>query len=689
MTPFYPSPGADHGYDVASYVDVDPQLGTLADFDALLADAHGLGLKVLVDIVPNHTSSEHPWFRNALSSPDHPHRARYVFRPGLDGGPPNGWTSVFGGPAWTLDEASGEWYLHLFAPEQPDLDWHVDAVPEAFEEILRFWFDRGVDGFRIDVAQALFKAQDLHEVVEPENPTPFADWHTALQHPELHGLYRHWRELAGGYDGDRAFVAEISLEDEGELARFVRPDELNLVFNFAFLHAPWEADALRGVVDRVRAAFDAVGAPPAWVLENHDVTRLPTRRGDGAEGLRRARASLLLMLALPGAAFVYQGQELGLEEAVLRDDERQDPIFARTNGERLGRDGCRVPLPWTDDGRGRGFTTGVPWLPIPEEWAGLSVERQQGDAGSTLELTRKALALRREQLVAEGGTASRGGRAHQGRSSSSARPTREPSSARSTSPVSPIGSTRQSCCSSARRSRASGSRPTRLPGSSKDASAPEGARRDAPPAVSPSAPPAGARTRRDTRRSSPRAKALFGGCSDRRAVELVQTLDRRRHLGDGVHDEAGCAVDDDLGHGAAPGRDHGCPAGGRLGQHEAEWLFPVDREEQGLGASEQRGLVGMAELADVLDPVAEVWANVSVEIGELQRLAALGGDPELASGGHGDLDRLGSTLLERHPAEEGEVSVVLGAKREAVRPRSRSDRSRATAAPGRSSAAPG
>jgi len=398
LTPFYPSPGADHGYDVANYVDVDPQLGTLADFDELLADAHALGLRVLVDIVPNHTSNEHPWFVNALSSRDHPDRARYVFRPGLDGGPPNGWTSVFGGPAWTCDEPSGEYYLHLFAPEQPDLDWHVDAVPEAFEEILRFWLDRGVDGFRIDVAQALFKAQDLHEVVEPENPTPFADWHTALQQQELHGLYRRWRELAGGYDRDRAFVAEISLEDEDELARFVRPDELNLVFNFAFLHAPWEADALRGVVDRACAAFGTVGAPPAWVLENHDVTRLPTRRGDRPDGLRRARASLLLMLALPGASFVYQGQELGLEEAVLRDDERQDPIFARTNGERLGRDGCRVPLPWTDEGRGLGFTTGVPWLPMPEEWAWQSVERQRGDATSTLELTRSALALRREHL---------------------------------------------------------------------------------------------------------------------------------------------------------------------------------------------------------------------------------------------------------------------------------------------------
>ena len=260
LTPFYPSPGADHGYDVANYVDVDPQHGTLADFDALLADAHALGLKVLVDIVPNHTSNEHPWFVNALSSPDHPDRARYVFRPGRDGGPPNGWTSVFGGPAWTCDEASGEWYLHLFAPEQPDLDWHVDAVPKAFEEILRFWFDRGVDGFRIDVAQALFKAQDLHEVVEPENPTPFADWHTALQQPELHGLYRRWRELAGGYDGERGLRRRDLARGRGR-ARPLR--------------------ATRRAQPRVQ-----LRVPPRTLGGG----RAPRRRRPGLRGLRRGRA---------------------------------------------------------------------------------------------------------------------------------------------------------------------------------------------------------------------------------------------------------------------------------------------------------------------------------------------------------------------------------------------------------------
>jgi alpha-glucosidase len=395
LTPFYPSPGADHGYDVSNYVDVDPQFGTLADFDALVAEAHELGLQVIVDIVPNHTSREHPWFQNAISDPNHPDRARYIFRPGQDGGPPSGWTSAFGGPAWTLDEASGEWYLHLFAPAQPDLDWHNPVVQRDFEEVLRFWLDRGIDGFRIDVAQALFKAQDFHEVQEPAVRTPFADWHTGLQQPELHDLYRRWRELADEYQGDRMYVAEIVIEDQVELADYVRPDELQLAFNFLFLHERWDAEALRRTIDRTWTAFDAVGAPPSWVLENHDVTRVPTRYGGGEEGRRRARAATLLLLGLPGAVFVYQGQELGLAEVEIPDALRQDPIFFRTNGARVGRDGCRVPIPWSGGPPAFDFTTGVPWLPMPDEWREQTVEAQSGDAGSSLELYRLALALRR------------------------------------------------------------------------------------------------------------------------------------------------------------------------------------------------------------------------------------------------------------------------------------------------------
>ena len=335
-------------------------------------------------------------FRNAISDPSHPDRARYIFRPGRDGEPPNNWTSPFGGAAWTLDEASGEWYLQLFTSAQPDLDWHNELVQRDFEQVLRFWLDRGIDGFRIDVAQALFKARDLRDVQEPAVRTPFADWHTGLQQPELHGLYRRWRDLADEYEGDRMYVAEIVIENQDELAEYVRPDELQLAFNFLFLHERWDAEALRRSIDRTRTAFDAVGAPPSWVLENHDVTRVPTRYGGGEEGRRRARAAALLLLGLPGAAFVYQGQELGLAEVDIPDELRQDPVFFRTNGARPGRDGCRVPIPWRDGPPGFGFTTGEPWLPMPDAWRDQTVEAQLGAPGSTLELYRRALALRRD-----------------------------------------------------------------------------------------------------------------------------------------------------------------------------------------------------------------------------------------------------------------------------------------------------
>jgi alpha-glucosidase len=404
LTPFYPSPGADHGYDVSNYVDVDPHFGTLADFDALVADAHELGLRVVVDVVPNHTSSQHPWFLNALSSPDHPDRARYVFRPGRNGGRPNNWTSAFGGPAWTLDEGSGEWYLHIFAPAQPDLDWHNETVQADFEEILRFWFDRGIDGFRIDVAQALFKQRELRDVTQPSPRLPFADWHTGIQQPELHPLYRRWRKLADEYDGERIYVGEIVIEDQAHLAEFVRPDELHLAFNFLFLFTDWDADALRVTIDRTRVAFDAVGAPPSWVVENHDVTRVPTRYGGGEDGLRRARAAALLLLGLPGAVFLYQGQELGLEEVDLPDELRQDPVFFRSGGERVGRDGCRVPIPWEDGPPGFGFTTGEPWLPMPESWSAETVEAQEGEDGSMLEHYRRALAARRASAALRDGS---------------------------------------------------------------------------------------------------------------------------------------------------------------------------------------------------------------------------------------------------------------------------------------------
>jgi alpha-glucosidase len=390
LTPFYPSPGADHGYDVSDYVDVDPQFGTLADFDALVADAHEVGLRVVVDIVPNHTSSEHPWFQNAISSPDHPDRARYVFRPGRDGGPPSNWTSAFGGSAWTLDQRSGEYYLHFFAPEQPDLDWHNPDVQASFEEILRFWLDRGVDGFRIDVAQALFKDRSLADMHEPVPRTWHADWVTAINQPELHPLYRSWRKVAEEYAGERMFVGEIVLADQETVAAYLRPGQLHLAFNFSLLHAEWDASEIRETIERTRSAVAAVGAPPTWVLENHDVTRIVTRYG----GEDAARAAALLLLALPGPVFLYEGQELGLEEVDLPDELRQDPVFFRSGGKRKGRDGARVPIPWEGGAPGFGFTTGTPWLPIPEAWADKTVAEQHEDDGSVLALYRDALRLR-------------------------------------------------------------------------------------------------------------------------------------------------------------------------------------------------------------------------------------------------------------------------------------------------------
>ena len=261
--------------------------------------------------------------------------------------------------------------------------------------MLRFWLDHGVDGFRIDVGQALFKAQDLHEVEEPKPRTPFADWHTGINQPELHDLWRSWRRLADAYEGERMFVGEIVLEDQERLASYCRPDELQLAFNFLFLYEQWDAERLRATVDRTLEAFDAVGAPATWVLENHDVTRLPTRYGGGELGRRRARAAAFLLLGLPGTAFVYEGQELGLEEVDLPDELRQDPIFFRTKGERVGRDGCRVPIPWEGGPPGFGFTSGTPWLPIPEAWADVSVAAQTESESSPLELFRAALAARR------------------------------------------------------------------------------------------------------------------------------------------------------------------------------------------------------------------------------------------------------------------------------------------------------
>jgi alpha-glucosidase len=383
LTPFYPSPDADHGYDVADYTDVDRRFGSLAGFDALVTDAHDQGLRIVIDLVPNHTSIEHPWFRE--------HPEYYVWTD-----EPNNWLSVFGGPAWTHDEEHGRFYLHLFAREQPDLDWHNPDVRREFESIYRFWLDRGVDGIRVDVAHGLFKDPELADEAEP---VPGAELHSfdrrrAIDRPELHPYYRDLRRLVDSYPGDRFLVGEVYFREAARVADYVRPDELHLVFNFTLLHEEWSSGSMRAAIERTLASMAGVGATPSWVLETHDVARLPSRYGGGADGLRRARAAALLLLALPGTAFLYQGQELGLEEVELADELRQDPIFFRTGGTRLGRDGCRVPLPWTADEPGFGFTTGTPWLPQPDGFGARSVTAQDGREYSTLELFRAALAQR-------------------------------------------------------------------------------------------------------------------------------------------------------------------------------------------------------------------------------------------------------------------------------------------------------
>jgi alpha-glucosidase len=371
LTPFYPSPGYDHGYDVANYVDVDPLFGTLRDFDELVAATHEVGMRLIVDIVPNHTSKEHPWFELD--------RARYV-TVAAGAGLPNNWPSNWGGPAWTLDDARGEYYLHLFAPEQPDLDWHNARVRADFDEILRFWLDRRVDGFRIDVAHGLVKDATLADEPEPFPVSRFSsDWRSAIDQPEVHDIYRGWRRLADSYGGDRVLVGEIVFSDPTRVAPYLRPDELHLAFNFSLVFQPWNADALRSSIDDSLAALPIV----TWVLENHDVTRIVTRFGE-----REARAAALLLLALPGPVFLYQGQELGLEEVDLADEQRQDPIFRRTRGERKGRDGCRVPLPWGRD------LPAASWLPVPESWCDRSVDAQLLAESSTLSLYRRALELR-------------------------------------------------------------------------------------------------------------------------------------------------------------------------------------------------------------------------------------------------------------------------------------------------------
>ncbi|HEY3736699.1 MAG TPA: alpha-amylase family glycosyl hydrolase [Jatrophihabitans sp.] len=427
LSPFYVSPLADGGYDVADPCDVDPMFGTLADFDAMLTDAHALGIKVTVDIVPNHFSDQHPWFQAALAAlPGSPERSRFIFRDGkgVNGDePPNNWPAIFGGPAWHRVPSTGpsggipgnegvaaggdqgQWYLHIFAPEQPDLDWTNPEVPAEFGRILRFWLDRGVDGFRIDVTHGIAKPAGLPDMdpalVEQLNRHEH-DSHMAagkdlrFDNDGVHEYHRMFRRILDSYPGDRMAVGEAWIPDPKRLAMYVRPDELNLTFNFELVDAKWDAGSYKEAINDSMAALAEVGAPCTWVLANHDVDRTVTRYGGGEAGLARARAAALVTLSLPGAVYVYNGDELGLSNVELPDEALQDPTWARSGHTDRGRDGERVPMPWSGDKPPYGFGTdaAATWLPQPDDWASFTAEAEDRSPESTLNLYRRALALR-------------------------------------------------------------------------------------------------------------------------------------------------------------------------------------------------------------------------------------------------------------------------------------------------------
>ena len=429
ITPWYPSPMKDGGYDISDYTDIEPLFGTLDDARGLLEDAHALGLKLIVDFVANHTSDEHPWFRAALAAaPDSAERDLYHFRDGRgERGeqPPNDWVSVFGEPAWTrvteADGGPGQWYLHLFAPGQPDLNWDHPGVRADFADVLRFWFELGLDGLRVDTASGLAKEAGLPDVgflgeagFRPVAPV----WDVE----GVHDILQEWRAIADGYLGDRVLVGEVVVSGPERLARYLRPDELHTAFTLDFLNSPLDPVRLQQTIDDTLAAFATVGAPATWTLSNHDETRHLTRYGradtsvpepppwpfppsDRALGTRRARATLLLMLALPGSAYLYQGEELGLWEVEdLADEQIVDPVWESSRHTIRGRDGCRVPLPWSGTAPPFGFSTTTPWLPQPAEWRDYTAETQQSQPASMLRFYQAALAARRS-VIADAATA--------------------------------------------------------------------------------------------------------------------------------------------------------------------------------------------------------------------------------------------------------------------------------------------
>ncbi|MFM2720282.1 alpha-amylase family glycosyl hydrolase [Microbacterium mcarthurae (nom. nud.)] len=410
LTPFQRSPQEDQGYDISDYCDVDPLFGTLADFDELLASAHAHGLRVLVDIVPNHTSVENPLFEAAVAAgPGSPERDLFVFRRGRGEAselPPNNWLSVFGGPAWHRaapgSQTDPEWYLHLFSPGQPDWNWENPRVGDYFERVLRFWFDRDVDGIRVDVAHGLFKAEGLPD--SPTVPTVIDGLRSnplAMDQEPVHDVYRHWRRVADSYSPSRLLVGEVNLPPERS-ARYTRPDELHQTFAFAFIKLGWDAASWQEVGAQLARVRDETGSSPSWALENHDIVRTATRFGGGVRGRRRARAALAALLGLPGAVYVFQGQELGLPEVDVPLADRVDPMWHHGG---VSRDGARIPLPWSADADGaHGFSPSTgerSWLPTPEGWGRFSVETQEGSDDSSLALFRRAT-VRRSDLHASG-----------------------------------------------------------------------------------------------------------------------------------------------------------------------------------------------------------------------------------------------------------------------------------------------
>jgi alpha-glucosidase len=433
ITPWYPSPQNDHGYDVSDYMDIEPQYGTLADAEKLIKATHEQGLKFIVDIVPNHTSDQHKWFQAALkAAPGSPERDRYMFRDGKGPNgdlPPNNWEAVFGGCAWErvieADGKPGQWYLHLFAIEQPDLNWENPEVRSHLEDVLKFWLDRGVDGFRIDVAHGMVKYPGLPDIPEVNTTSEMLAPHERpfWDQEGVHEIYRSWRKILDSYPGERMAVAEAWVSPASRIARYVRADELQNSFNFEMLTTLWKADEIRAKIDNSMEALVEVGAPPSWVFNNHDVVRSIdrldlgltnngestfTRQGDPAKfniarGTLRAKSATLMTLALPGGTYLYQGEELGLPEVRdLPEDRLTDPRWKMSGYKDRGRDGCRVPLPWkTEPTGGFGFSTNElleldqAWLPMSPWMGNFSAQSQDGVAGSTLTMYREALALRK------------------------------------------------------------------------------------------------------------------------------------------------------------------------------------------------------------------------------------------------------------------------------------------------------